>query len=113
MRHNGRPVMRASRMNPSHLDLSDRFRAITCPDCGRWCSLARKSRVIPHQASHADPYGVLCPGTGQRVHVDLTPDEWRQRLDRKLDPALVRPASGPVGAPAPPVAPAVCQLAAR
>lgn len=110
MRPSLRPALRASRMPPPSLDLTRGARwAIRCPDCHQWWSL-RRSAVTRHE-DDASASG-WCPGSHRRVDVDLTPDEWRRRLDRKLDPALVRPASGPVGAPAPPPSPAVCQLAA-
>lgn len=109
MRHNGRPRMYASRMRPNHLNLRPgEPRMVVCPDCGRWHGL-RRSIVSPHWD---DSDISLCPGSGQRICVDLDPAEWAQRLSEAIAEAdLIRPASGPVGAPAPPPVLAVTQLA--
>lgn len=79
-RGNGRPTINASEMRPDHLDLSSPW-TFVCRDCGRWRS-RRRSRITPHRARPDDPAGQLCPGSGQRVYVDLDPGEWaRRRVD--------------------------------
>lgn len=81
MRHNGRSVIPASQLPASTLDLSGQVPAVACPDCHQWWSLKR-SRLTPHKADADAPQGQLCPGSGQRIHVDLTYVQWQRRLSK-------------------------------
>jgi hypothetical protein len=74
-----RPPLRASELPPNRVSLyPGEPRAIQCPGCGRWQK--------PHDGglrSHtidADSRFV-CPQTGRRVWFDLTPTQWRARLE--------------------------------
>jgi hypothetical protein len=80
MRHNHRPVLLASTLPPDaltyHPGRQPRWSA-ECGDCGR-VRLLRKSMLTPH---HRDDAGKQrCPGSGTRIRVDLTPEQWRTRL---------------------------------
>lgn len=77
MRHNGRPHVRASRMYPGKLDLAPGVTPmVACPDCDTWRVL-RRAMVTPHRAGDEL---TRCPGSGQRIWLDLSPGEWAQRL---------------------------------
>ncbi len=50
---------------------------VACPICGKWRRVARRM-LSPHRAHD----GVTrCPGSGQRLLVDLSPGEWAVRLE--------------------------------
>jgi len=78
MRHNGRPAVAVSTLPPNQVNLRPgELVTVACPICGR--SRRVKRRMLwPHRASD----GVTrCPGSGQRVVIDLTPGEWLARLE--------------------------------
>jgi len=77
MRHNGRPAMPASDFTPNMITLyPGEPPTAACPDCQRWRGLHR-GMLAPHRA---DDGMTRCPGSGQRVRIDLTPTEWQKRL---------------------------------
>ncbi len=77
MRDNGRPALLASTTLPSLLMLYPGTRpVVACPDCGTW-RVPRRGMLPAHRA--ADEYS-RCPGSGQRVTIDLTPVQWMDRL---------------------------------
>ena len=87
MRHNGLLVMAVSTLPPDRVNLRPgEVLAVACPVCGRWRRVKRHM-LWPHRAHD----GVTrCPGSGQRVVVDLTPGEWLVRLEaarRSVRPA--------------------------
>ncbi|MGW1988051.1 hypothetical protein ACWCPJ_37355 [Streptomyces collinus] len=119
MRHNGRAPLRASTMRPEHLNLRDNEpRLAVCPDCQTWHRLKR-SMILPHRAPDATPDetrryfgdkpagGRRCAGSAQRVIIDITAEEWGQRLLAADSTATGRRAtrqhSKPLPAPATPV----------
>ncbi|TMQ95974.1 hypothetical protein ETD83_21840 [Actinomadura soli] len=123
MRHNGQPVILASSLPPNLISLSERSCAlVACPTCGAWKSIKR-GMVTAHRGPHvpgADawpaefrPSPPRCPGSGQRVRVDLSVDQWRQRLADTCREAGRRRPTRVIPRPKPPVARAVVQLAAR
>ncbi|HEV2344500.1 MAG TPA: hypothetical protein VGS97_10445 [Actinocrinis sp.] len=68
MHHNGRDVLLASTLPVSNLEVRPgEARTIVCPDCGTWRFL-RRNMIFPHRA--ADDRS-RCPGSGQRVRIDL------------------------------------------
>lgn len=93
MRHNGRAPLMASRMRPEHLNLRDgEPRMAVCPDCLRWRRLQR-SVITPHRADatpspgrprryHGDKPagGPRCPGSAQRITIDISIEQWGERL---------------------------------
>lgn len=85
MRTNGQPALNASQLRPDHLDLTGR-KKIVCRHCRRW-SFYKKHMVYPH-----DDQGVPCPGSGQRVWLDLTPGQWARELAEGLaEVAKIKP----------------------
>lgn len=94
MRHNGRPRMHASTMRPNRLNLRPgEPRTVVCPDCDRWHGL-RRGILSPHW----DDWGALCPGSGQRICIDLDWDEWARRLlEAEVETSQRRAPTGRVG----------------
>jgi hypothetical protein len=77
MRDNGRPALLASNTIPSLLTLYPGMHpVVACPDCGTWRML-RRGMLPAHRA--ADEHS-RCPGSGQRVTIDLTPVQWVENL---------------------------------
>ena len=77
MRNNGRPALLASATIPSLLMLYPGTRpVVACPDCGTW-RVPRRGLLPAHRA--ADEHS-RCPGSGQRVTIDLTPVQWMESL---------------------------------
>ncbi|WP_157432864.1 hypothetical protein [Actinomadura rifamycini] len=122
MRHNGQPVILASKLPPNLISLSERSCAlVACPSCGAWKSIKR-GMISAHRGPHvpgADawpaefrPSPPRCPGSGHRVRVDLTVDEHRERLAEACRDAGRRRGTKVMPRPKPPVAPPVTRLAA-
>ncbi|MGK5553979.1 hypothetical protein ACSNOI_20400 [Actinomadura kijaniata] len=123
MRHNGRPIILASKLPPNLLSLSDRggCALVACPDCGAWKSVKRgmitahRGPAIPGaEAWPAEfrPPSPRCPGSGQRVRIDESFDQWSARLRDAVRETSHRHPTRVLPRPKPPVTPAVHQLAA-
>jgi hypothetical protein len=109
MRPNGRPPVAASTLPPNALLLAPGSRpVVTCPDCGTWRML-RRGMVPAHRAAGEVS---RCPGSGQRLIMDLTVAEWRARLDAAARDAALRRGSRVHRSGAPPVTPPVFRLTA-
>src|SRR3954447_10200724 len=79
MRHNGRPRLLASTLAPTRID--PETRTIVCPRCQTWRGLTRSIiRVHSRPTDDDRVQGDRCSGSGQRITMDLTVDEWRRRL---------------------------------
>ncbi|MFD0055052.1 hypothetical protein ACFVHR_15100 [Streptomyces sp. NPDC127168] len=121
MLHNGRAPIKASRMRPEHLNLREGETPLAvCPDCESWHRLTR-SMISPHRDSSDKPaktggrryYGDKperrrrCPGSAQRITIDLTPEQWGQALLAADSTATGRRSARqhhkPIQAPATPV----------
>ncbi|WP_326793982.1 hypothetical protein OHA79_52140 (plasmid) [Streptomyces sp. NBC_00841] len=123
MRHNGRAPLLASTMRPENLDLRDgEPRMAVCPDCQTWHRLTR-SMITPHRssdgviASNDRPRryfgdkpagGRRCPGSAQRITIDITVEQWGEKLLAADSTATGRRSARqhykPIAAPAKPVA---------
>jgi hypothetical protein len=80
---------------------------VACPDCGTWW-VPRRGMLPAHRAAD----GVTrCGGSGQRVVIDLTPVEWRARLDAAVREAGIRRGSRVHRGARPPSAPPVFRIA--
>lgn len=78
MRHNGRPVVRTSRLEAHRVSLPrGQKRQVVCPDCDCWGFLVR-GMLQAHRAADGSS---RCPGSGQRFWVDESPERWRARLE--------------------------------
>jgi hypothetical protein len=108
MRPNGRPVLAVSELAPNLLMLCPGARPVlACPDCGTW-RVPSRGMLPAHRAAD----GITrCPGSGQRVRIDLTAAEWRARLDAAVREAGLRRGSRVHCGARPPVAPPVFRIA--
>jgi hypothetical protein len=123
MRHNGRPVIIASKIVPNLVSMTEQGHALVgCPDCGCWKSIKR-GMITAHRGPEepgADawpaefrPPRQRCPGSGQRIRLDLTYDQWRARLAEASRRAGQRRRTRVIPRPKPPMAPPVHHLAVR
>ncbi|MFJ6661598.1 hypothetical protein ACIQNG_35405 [Streptomyces sp. NPDC091377] len=123
MRHNGRPPVKASEMRPENLSLRENEpRLVVCADCDTW-RLLKRSMITPHRASDATPDretrryfgdkaagGRRCPGSAQRIIIDITTEQWAEQLLTAESTAAGRRTTRPVRKPRPQVAPAPAQI---
>lgn len=95
MRNNGRPVLLVSSLAPQLVDLDpSKPPSMVCQDCRRWQLIRSPMHVHKPNGRKA------CPGSGQRVHIDVTPEEWWADLQEAVDKtALRRRADGHVPQP--------------
>lgn len=109
MRDNGLPEILASGFTPNRVSLyAGEPPMVACPDCDRW-RLLKRGMLAPHRA---DDGVTRCPGSGQRIRIDLTPQEWQARLREAERDAGRRHGTRVIRSPQPPTPPAVGQLAA-
>ncbi|WP_030895898.1 hypothetical protein [Streptomyces sp. NRRL F-5053] len=123
MRHNGRTPIAASAMRPEHLSLREgEPRLAVCPDCHTWHRLTR-SMIKPHRDSAPTQKpderryfgdkpagGRRCPGSAQRITIDITPEEWSERLLAAETTAAGRRTTRPIRKPRAQTAPATAQM---
>jgi hypothetical protein len=104
MRHTGRPVLVASELPPNLLMLYPGARPVlACPGCGTW-RVPRRGMLPAHRAEDDVR---RCPGSGQRVRINLTPAQWLAGLQVAAREVAGRRATRvhltPQPVPAPPV----------
>lgn len=127
MRHNGRAPIKASSLRPEHLNLrEDEPRMVVCPDCKTWHRLTR-SMIHPHRDGVEQPKpegrryrdasvkarpsnGRRCPGSAQRIEMDITPEQWSERLLDAESTASSRRTANPVRKPRLQAPPATVQM---
>jgi hypothetical protein len=91
MRHNGRPALRASRLNANQFTLHPGERiTIECPDCRTWRpvdrGMVRPHRLTDHgkeaERKHKSGRGrdERCPGSAQRLVIDINAAQWMERV---------------------------------
>lgn len=109
MRHNGRAPLLASKMSPNMLSLhAGEPPMVACPDCTSW-RVVRRSMLQPHRA--ADKI-TRCPGSAQRIVIDLTAVEWQTRLAIACREAGLRRGSRTEFTPRPPTPTPIHRIAA-
>ncbi|MEV4161445.1 hypothetical protein [Nonomuraea dietziae] len=109
MRHNGRPPILASSMSPNLISLHvGEHPTAACPDCHAW-RMVRRGMLWPHRA---DDGVSRCPGSGQRIVIDLTTIEWLSRVKVACRDANTRHGSRTQRKPTPPTPPPVHRMAA-
>ncbi|MGG7568957.1 hypothetical protein [Streptomyces sirii] len=124
MRHNGRAPIKASAMRPEHLSLRDgEPRLAVCPKCDTWHRLTR-SMITPHRdgvpVQKTDTRyfgdkpagGRRCPGSAQRIIIDITPERWEESLLAAETTAAASRTARSVRKPRPQTAPAPVQMPA-
>lgn len=77
MRHNRRPRIPTTDIAPNRLSLRrGELIQVACPFCDRW-RLVERGMLRPHRRGDGTQ---RCPGSGQRVRVNETEEQWRLRL---------------------------------
>ncbi len=110
MRHNGRPPILACELTPNLLMFcTGGLPAVACPDCGTW-RVPRRGMLPAHRGGRGSEAGLRCPGSGQRVRLDLTSAEWAARLRTAAREAALRHGSRAQRGARPPVAPPVFRI---
>ncbi|WP_432171181.1 hypothetical protein [Streptomyces sp. 1222.5] len=127
MRHNGRTPIKASSLRPENLNLRQGEKSVVCPDCDTWRPLTR-SMIHPHRDGVEQPKpegrryrddtdktkpsnGRRCPGSAQRIEIDITTEQWFERLLAAETTVSGRRTTKPVRKPRPQAAPAPAQMA--
>ncbi|MEY9997455.1 hypothetical protein ABIE67_009574 [Streptomyces sp. V4I8] len=90
MKNNGRAPLKASDFKPDLINLRPGHRSAVCPDCKTWRTVQNRMitahRAEPHsgQPRHRrdENHVSRCPGSGQRIWFDITPEQWQARYDR-------------------------------
>ncbi|MFJ4980396.1 hypothetical protein ACIP6X_34630 [Streptomyces coeruleorubidus] len=124
MRHNGRTPIKASHLRPENLNLREGEKSVVCPDCNTWRRLTR-SMIHPHRDGVEQPKpegrryrdaaampsnGRRCPGSAQRIEMDITPEQWSERLLAAESTASSRRTANPVRKPRLQAPPATVQM---
>jgi hypothetical protein len=110
MHHNGRDVLLASKLPASNLEVRPgEAKTIVCPDCETW-RLLRRSMIFPHRAADGCTH---CPGSGQRVRIDLPLAALAIRQDAEHAQATQRRATRVQLKPTAPVPPPAFKLKTR
>jgi hypothetical protein len=87
--HNHRPPLRASELPPNWINLRvGEKRSAVCPDCRCWQVMRDRNMITYHKAG-----GKHCLGSGQRITIDLTAEQWQERLRDALRVAAARRAN--------------------
>lgn len=82
MHHNRRPPMKASALRPDQITLLEgESPKAKCPDC-RARRILKRGMVPKHYLSNeqGDVTSVPCSGGGQRIELDLTPEQWGEAM---------------------------------
>jgi hypothetical protein len=112
---NDRPARRASSFRPHLITIRpDEPVTLVCPDCGIWTTLRRGNMIRPHRITSRG-HGlrdVRCPGSGQLIDIDLTPEQWGARCWEATADAGQRRSQHVVRKPKRPSTPAVSQMQA-
>ena len=109
MRHNGRPPILASELTPNLLMFCTGLAAVACPDCGTW-RVPRRGMLPAHRGGRGNEADLRCPGSGQRVRIDLSSAEWAARLRSAAREAALRHGSRVQRGGRPPVPPPVFRI---
>ncbi|MFF3343198.1 hypothetical protein [Streptomyces flavidovirens] len=130
MRHNSRAAIKASTMRPEHLNLRDTEpHMAVCPDCNTWHRLKR-SMITPHRDNVGVPDekdgprryrddlvsskpsgGRRCPGSAQRIELDISAEEWAERLLEAESTVAARRTARPIRKPQPVIPTTISRLA--
>lgn len=90
MKHNQRTPLKASEIPADLLNLRSGERSVVCPDCKTWRTVENRMitahRAEPHsgQPRHRrdENHVSRCPGSGQRIWFDITPEKWLAKYER-------------------------------
>ncbi|MFD5572744.1 hypothetical protein [Streptomyces cadmiisoli] len=81
------PPLLVSSLKPHEVDLA--YSTLVCPTCRTWVPInaphSERPKLVPHHTEKAgteDP--IRCPGSHRLVTINLTVDQWFQRLEEGL-----------------------------
>ncbi|MEU4506823.1 hypothetical protein [Streptomyces sp. NPDC024089] len=107
------PPLVVSSLKPHEVDLA--YSTLVCPTCRTWVPISTphssRPKLVPHHTARAgteDP--VRCPGSHRLVTVNLTVDQWFQRLEEGLTQTNGRRSTRVIRKPKTGSAPAVMQI---
>ncbi len=107
------PPLVVSSLKPHEVDLA--YSALVCPTCRTWVPInephSSRPKLVPHHTEKAgtdDP--IRCPGSHRLVTVNLTVDQWFQRLEEGLTQTNGRRSTRVIRKPKAGSAPAVMQI---
>ncbi|MFF1593151.1 hypothetical protein ACFVY0_34280 [Streptomyces sp. NPDC058286] len=107
------PPLVVSTLKPHEVDLT--VSALVCPTCRTWVPISTphssRPKLVPHHTEKAgteDP--IRCPGSHRLVTVNLTADQWFQRLEEGLTQTNGRRSTRVIRKPKAGSAPAVMQI---
>ncbi|MER6441282.1 hypothetical protein ABT275_33595 [Streptomyces sp. NPDC001185] len=107
------PPLIVSTLKPHEVDLA--YSTLVCPTCRTWVPISAahsaRPKLVPHHTERAgseDP--VRCPGSHRIVSVDITVDQWFQRLEEGLTQTGGRRSTRVLRKPKAGSAPAVMQI---
>ncbi|MGW0665326.1 hypothetical protein [Streptodolium elevatio] len=108
MRSSNLAPYRISQLLPQDINLRDgEQQSIRCPECHTWRRI-RRGMVWPHH-----PDGERCTGSSRRVILDITVEEWEQRLTEAIDATACRRPTKVTPKPKALPTPAIVQMAHR
>ncbi|WP_433474941.1 hypothetical protein ACQPZP_40735 [Spirillospora sp. CA-142024] len=111
---NGRRTLLASRIPLDQILMPEgRSPRLVCPDCGTW-QIWKRGLVKAHALCPDEAISPKCPGSHQRVLVDLTSDQLRElRAGAAAHARAIARSPRDGYQQSPPAAPSVHQIAAR
>ncbi|TDD98094.1 hypothetical protein [Actinomadura rubrisoli] len=112
--NNGRRTLLASRIPLDQISMSTgRSPRLVCGDCGTW-QVWKRGQVKAHPLRPDESESPKCPGSHQRVFADLTPEDLQElRAGAAAHARAIARVPRDEYQQAPPIAPAVHQIAAR
>ncbi|MFF3019717.1 hypothetical protein [Streptomyces sp. NPDC057939] len=107
------PPLVVSTLKPHEVDLA--YSTLVCPTCRTWVPISTphssRPKLVPHHTEKAgtdDP--IRCPGSHRLVTVNLTVDQWFQRLEEGLTQTNGRRSTRVIRKPKTGSTPAVMQI---
>ncbi|MFD3484945.1 hypothetical protein [Streptomyces sp. NPDC058665] len=107
------PPLVVSSLKPHEVDLA--YSTLVCPTCRTWVPISTphsaRPKLVPHHTEKAgteDP--IRCPGSHRLVTVNLTVDQWFQRLEEGLTQTDGRRSTRVIRKPKTGSTPAVMQI---
>ncbi|MFF3967889.1 hypothetical protein ACFYZI_40835 [Streptomyces griseorubiginosus] len=107
------PPLVVSSLKPHEVDLA--YSTLVCPTCRTWVPISaphsERPKLVPHHTERAgteDP--IRCPGSHRLVTINLTVDQWFQRLEEGLTQTNGRRSTRVIRKPKTDSAPAVMQI---
>ncbi|CAL9673129.1 hypothetical protein [Streptomyces sp. enrichment culture] len=107
------PPLVVSSLKPHEVDLA--YSTLVCPTCRTWVPISAphssRPKLVPHHTEKAGTEGpIRCPGSHRLVSINITVDQWFQRLEEGLTQTNGRRSTRVIRKPKTSSAPAVMQI---